>query len=81
MTRTIPQWAPIQAHIDMALSYWHQGVSKEQILTTFKANKYIHQGFKYNATQIVAHMELLDRLDNGARKGVIKCTKSKGLHW
>ena len=81
MVRKLPEYASIQEHIDYALSAWHKGVNKDEVLSAMKANHYIHNGRKYKAVSIVAHMELLDRLDQGARKGLIKATKAKGLTW
>ncbi len=79
MVRDITVWADSQAHITMALSYWKASTSKEEVLAQLKGNHYLYNNFKYRATTVVAHMELLDRLDTGAREGHIHTTKKNGL--
>ena len=85
MTRPVPQWLDVQGHISLALEYWKAGADKAQLLKDLKKSHYLVNVngsiSKVNGVQIVAHMELLDRLNNGVRAGKVKCTKKGGLQY
>ena len=71
------QYADNTQHIDLALKLYRQGVSPEDAISLCKAGPI--KGLNYFGISVANHMQLLYRLNTGARNGVVKCTRKSGL--
>ena len=66
-------------HISLAYKLWKAGLNSEQAFQWIKERKYTINNVEYFGKQVSTCVRMLERLDSGARNGLIKCTKSNGL--
>ena len=71
------QYADNTQHIDLALKLFKQQVTPEDAISLCKSKSINDK--QYFGITVANHMQLLYRLNEGARNGIVKCTKKSGL--